>query len=104
LVRVLWATTVGNKVVFKKSARKKLCGVVKDEVVVLEKPNEHYRDLIQLIQWNGGIKTVRFCYYVRRDKGKKERWIFSNRSLSIQPRYLRELLKKASEKEWFGKA
>ena len=81
-------------------------GNVVDEVVVSERypGNEDFEDCVQLIEWEDGGRTVRFCYYVRSHGAGDDAWTFANRPLSIGTEELKKLLVKASKKDWFRPA
>jgi len=77
-------------------------GEVVDEVRVSERySDEDFEDCVQLIRWQDGGESIRFCYYVRDHESGDDAWTFANRPLSIGVDKLRELLAKASEKNWF---
>ena len=80
-------------------------GEVIDEVMVSERySDEDFEDFIQLIRWQDGSETIRICYYVRSHDAGEDAWTFSNRPLSIGIQKLKELLAKASKRDWFKPA
>jgi len=97
-VKIVVKTTIGKRVMYAKN-KKRLLGIVKDEVSLLEEyEDEDFLDLIQYIQWDDGGHSIRFCYYVRPHGSGDEGWIFANRPLSISPDILEKLLKKHQER------
>jgi hypothetical protein len=93
-------STNGNYVSYKHSDGTRYEGEVVDSVEIEEKyPDREFLDLIQLIRWDDGKETIRFCYYVR-EKGQTN-WHFANRPLSLDADNLEKLLKKAKAKKWF---
>ena len=91
-------STIGNRVKYANGLR----GTVEDEVYLLEEYEDRdFLDLVQYIRWDDGRYGIRICYYVREHGSGEKGWTFANRPLSISPKNLGKLLKKASKKEWF---
>ena len=78
-------------------------GEVIDEVKIIERyPGDRdYIDLIQYIEWENGVHSIRICYYVKSHDAGEDEWNFSNRPISIGIDKLNELMKLASKKKWF---
>jgi hypothetical protein len=80
-------------------------GEVIDEVMV----ERAYQDgdfafLIQRIRWGSGdgSETIRFAYYQKTHGTNENQYFFVNRSPSIDPDAVAELIKKAKKKPWFS--
>ncbi len=95
-------STVGKRVKF----GRKNGGTVKYEVR-LEEPyirgSRDFVDLIQGIDWDNGDFGIRICYYVKNHNEEDKEWKFANRPLTISPKLLEELLKRAQKEDWFPK-
>jgi hypothetical protein len=92
-------STIGKKVIYK-GERGRLIGEVKNEVSVENvEGGQTFLNFIQCIEFEGGGCGIRFCYYKKRG----DKWIFTNRPLSINLKTLKALLKKASREQWFPK-
>lgn len=81
----------------------KTYGTVIDEVKHLESypDDEDFLDLIQLIEWEDGRRSIRICYYVKPHDGGDDDWTYANRPIILGPDVMKELLTKASKKGWF---
>jgi len=60
--------------------------------------------LIQNVRWSDGSETVRFAYYTKPHGTSEGEWGYANRPPNMEPKVLRELIKKARAKPWFREA
>ena len=107
---------VGHKVTFRKPGTGEIViGKILDEVWLREPeeflpvapPSNGWREgapVIQLIEWppsEGGVKEVRFTYYVREEGQDADSWHFGGQyALSLNVEDYRTIMEKLQAKAW----
>jgi len=77
-------------------------GHVIDEVWIQEDFDDlDYRFFIQQIRWDDGEESIRIAYYTRPHGTDDTQWGFANRAPNIYPENLRELIRRAMQRNLF---